>query len=76
MLNAVIVTSNRIIFEGRAWSVFLPGIEGEFEVMELHKPIISLLGMGKIIVDWEREIPINKGAVRMSDDELVAIVEE
>jgi len=63
------------LFEGEAWSVFLPGSTGEFEILELHRPIVSLLKAGKIIVDWEQEFPIKRGAVRMSGDELVAVVE-
>ena len=76
MFNVTIITPTKSLYEGKAWSVFLPGATGEFEVLELHKPIISLLGQGRIIVDWNKEIPIAKGAVRMSGDELVAVVEE
>jgi len=76
MFNVAILTPNRVLFEGKAWSVFLPGATGEFEVLEFHKSIISLLKKGKIIVDWSREIPIRKGAVKMANDELVALVEE
>ncbi len=76
MFKAIILTPNRILYEGEAWSVFLPGATGEFEVLELHKPIISLLRDGKILIDWAKEIPIKKGAVKMERNELVAIVEE
>ena len=76
MFNAIILTPERMLYEGEAWSVFLPGETGEFEVLEFHKPIISLLKEGNIIVDWKREIPIKAGAVRMSGNELVVIAEE
>ena len=76
MFNALVITANRVLYEGPAKSVFLPGTSGEFEVLDFHKPIISLLREGSIVVDWETEIPIRKGAVRMMGDELVAIVEE
>ena len=75
MFKATIITSGGALFEGEAWSVFLPGSTGEFEILELHRPIVSLLKAGKIIVDWEQEFPIKRGAVRMSGDELVAVVE-
>ena len=54
----------------------MPGATGEFEVLQLHKAIISLLRQGNIIINWDKEIPIKNGAVRMSGDELMAIVEE
>ena len=76
MFKATIITSRDVLFEGEAWSVFLPGSTGEFEVLELHKPIISLLKKGKIVIDWNREILIKRGAVRMADEELVAVVEQ
>lgn len=76
MFNVSILTPNRVLFEGEAWSVFLPGATGEFEVLEFHKSIVSLLQKGKIVIDWDKEITIKKGAMRMSSDELVAIVEE
>ena len=76
MFNVTVLTPNRVLFEGEAWSVFLPGTTGEFEILEFHKSIVSLLKTGRIIIDWDREIPIRKGAMRMSDDVFVAIVEE
>ena len=76
MFKASVITSNNILFEGEAWSVFLAGTAGEFEILEFHKPIVSLLKKGKIIIDWDKEIFIKRGAVRMSGDELVAVVEE
>ena len=76
MFKATVLTVNRVLFEGNAWSVFLPGATGEFEILEFHKPIISLLRKGTIIIDMEKEIPIKNGAVRVSGEELVAVVEE
>ena len=75
MFRATVVTLNNTLFEGSAWSVFAPGATGEFEILDLHKPIVSLLKKGKIIIDWKKEIPIKCGAIRMSGSELVAVVE-
>jgi F0F1-type ATP synthase epsilon subunit len=76
MFKATVITQGRVLFEGEARSVFLPGSTGEFEILELHKPIISLLKKGSIVIDWKKKIPIARGAVRMSGDELVAVIEE
>ena len=76
MFKVTILNPKWTIFEGEAKSVFLPGEAGEFEVLDYHKPIISLLKAGEIIVDWEKSIPISKGIVKMYDNELVALVEE
>ena len=69
------MTSERVLFQGEASSVFLPGATGEFEVLELHSPIVSLLKKGRIVIDWKKGISILRGAVKVSGDELVAIVE-
>jgi F-type H+-transporting ATPase subunit epsilon len=76
MFKVTILNPKRTIYEGEAKSVFLPGDTGEFEVLELHKPIISLLRQGEIIINWNKSVAITKGIVRMRKDELVALVEE
>lgn len=75
-MKVTILNPRRTLYEGEAKSVFLPGDLGEFEVLEFHKPIISLLRQGEIIIDWNRSVAISKGIVRMHGSELVALVEE
>ncbi len=76
MFKATIFTSNKVLFEGDVRSVFLPGASGEFEVLELHKPILSLLRQGDIVINGDTKIPVKGGAMRMSGDEFVAVVEQ
>ena len=76
MFKAIVITSSKVLFEGDVRSVFLPGSTGEFEVLELHKPILSLLRQGNLVIDGDRKIPVKRGAMRMSGDELVAVVDE
>ncbi|MFH0763881.1 MAG: hypothetical protein V1927_02615 [Candidatus Omnitrophota bacterium] len=76
MFKATILTSQRVLYDDKAWSVFLPGAAGEFEVLEFHKDIVSRLKGGNIVIDWNKKIPIAGGIMRMRDDEFVAVVEE
>jgi F-type H+-transporting ATPase subunit epsilon len=76
MFKATIITTSKVLFEGSVRSVFFPGVLGEFEVLELHKPILSLLRQGDVIINGEMKIPVKRGAMQMSGDELVAVVEE
>ena len=76
IFKATILSSKNVLFEGMVQSVFLPGDEGEFEVLAFHKAIISLLKQGIIIINNENSIVINKGVVRVNNNELVALVEE
>ena len=46
-----IITPERKMFEGEADAVQFPGIDGAFQVLKGHAPIISALIEGKIKVD-------------------------
>ncbi len=63
------------VFTGPASSILLPGHDGEFEILDFHKPIISALKKGFIVVDNIKTIPIKRGVVKMANQSLVAIVD-
>lgn len=54
-----IVTPEAVLFSGEVTSVALPGIDGEFQMLDNHAPIISLLGEGKIKVYGK--VDLNEG---------------
>jgi len=74
MINVEILNQEKTMFDGVAKSVILPGNEGEFELLPLHWPIVSLLTRGEIIID-EMGFPISRGIARFEGDKLVALVE-
>jgi len=45
-----IVTPEASIFQGEVESVIVPGVVGEFQMLENHAPIVSLLKEGKVKV--------------------------
>jgi len=45
-----ILTPEQNIYSGDVYGVQLPGIEGSFEILENHAPIIATLGKGKMKV--------------------------
>ena len=65
-----------MVFKGEAKSVFLPGDLAEFELLDWHAPIVSLLRGGTVVVDWERTIAIKKGMVKFDNNECMILVEE
>jgi len=75
-VKVTILNPKHVIYEGEARSVFLPGDMAEFELMDFHVPIVSLLRPGKVVVDWERAIPIKAGMVKFDKNECVVLVEE
>jgi F-type H+-transporting ATPase subunit epsilon len=71
-----ILNPRHVIYEGEAGSVYLPGDCGDFEILPMHAPIVSLLRPGRIIIDWKERIPIARGMARFDNDECVVLVEE
>ncbi|WP_282079885.1 F0F1 ATP synthase subunit epsilon [Aquimarina algiphila] len=45
-----IVTPEAVLFSGEVTSVAVPGVDGEFQMLDNHAPIISLLGKGNVKV--------------------------
>jgi len=74
MIQVSIINQAQIIFEGVANNVVLPGDYGEFEIMQFHWPIISILIKGEIIID-NMGFPISRGIARFGEEKLVALVE-
>ena len=63
-----IVSPEATLFSGEVTSVTVPGINGEFQMLENHAPIVSLLQEGNvkvhgdIIIDEDFENKFTKGA--------------
>lgn len=43
-----ILTPERKIYSGEVYGVQLPGVEGSFEILDRHAPLISALGEGRM----------------------------
>ncbi len=54
-----IVTPEAVLFSGEVESVAVPGINGEFQMLDSHAPIVSLLQEGSIKI---------KGSLQLNED--------
>jgi F-type H+-transporting ATPase subunit epsilon len=75
-----IVTPDSVVFAGENVSlVQLPGIEGSFEVMENHAPLISVLRKGQVKVVVKGEKPafydINGGVIEVLENKVLVLAE-
>jgi F-type H+-transporting ATPase subunit epsilon len=43
-----ILTPEKKLYSGESSSVILPGVDGSFQLLDKHAPLISALGKGKI----------------------------
>ena len=75
MLEVVVVTPKRVIFEGKAKSVIMPGEQGVFEALSFHKPLLSRLVSGNLIID-QKIFPVRRGVVGINNNRATIIVEE
>jgi len=75
MFNIKILNPKRVVFEGKGQSVFFQGDESEFEILDYHAPIISLLKEGDIVIDNKIYIPLRRGIMKFSGNECVVLAE-
>jgi F-type H+-transporting ATPase subunit epsilon len=74
-----ILTPERKIFSGDVYGVQLPGIDGMFEVLEKHAPMVSALKTGKlkILKDKNSNIKysVQGGFVEVLNNKATVLVE-
>lgn len=75
-MKLTVLSPKQTIFEGDVYSVLLPGDLAEFEILDYHAPIVSLLRMGNVLVNGETKIPIQRGMVKFDRNECMILVEE
>ncbi len=67
------------IFSGNVYGVQLPGIEGSFEILNNHAPIIATLGKGKMKIIKDKNTTelyeITGGFVEMLNNKATVLIE-
>jgi len=74
MLEVLVITPQKILYEGKAKHVLLPGEGGTFEVLEFHKALLSRLLEGEMRVD-EEFFMIHRGVVKIEANRVLCLVE-
>ena len=74
-----IITPDRTIFSGTASLVQLPGIDGLFEILNNHAPLISVLKKGKVKIKNDKDqiefFEINGGVVEVLKNKILILAE-
>ena len=69
-----IVSPEETLYEGEVKSVNMQGIDGKFQVLNNHAPLISALGKGDIVIEEisgeEKSFAINSGLVELAKNEI------
>jgi F-type H+-transporting ATPase subunit epsilon len=78
-MNIEIVNPDKTVFEGEAKAVLLPGMDGFFEILDNHAPLISVLKKGKIkVIDnkgAENFYEVNGGVVENLNNKVLILVD-
>ena len=74
-----IITPEQTLFSGEVTLVQLPGIDGSFEILNDHAPLISVLATGKIkIQDAQKQLQyfeIRGGVVEVLHNKVLVLAE-
>ncbi|AZQ63558.1 F0F1 ATP synthase subunit epsilon [Flammeovirga pectinis] len=73
-----LLTPDKKYFEGEATAVKVPGINGEFEMLDRHANIISSLGQGTVRIANKADLTtfnIDGGTIEMLENKLVILAE-
>ena len=78
-MNLEIVTPDKELYSGDASLVQLPGIDGLFEILNSHAPLISALKKGKVkVVDAQNEtkfFEVRGGVVEVLNNKVLVLAE-
>lgn len=74
-----IISPDKVLYKGDLSAVQLPGIDGSFEILDHHAPLVSILKAGSIkLVDVKKKeklIPINGGVIEVLENSVKILVE-
>jgi len=77
-MNLEIITPDKTIFKGEVDLVQLPGIDGSFEILNNHAPLISALREGIIKIlkgKTEDFFEVKAGVIEVLDNKVLVLAE-
>ncbi|HEY0272071.1 MAG TPA: ATP synthase F1 subunit epsilon [Chitinophaga sp.] len=74
-----VLTPEKKLYTGEVYGVQLPGIDGSFEILDRHAPLIAALGKGKMKVLTDRHntafFTISGGFVEVLNNTATVLIE-
>jgi len=79
-MQVEIITPDKEIFKGEAVLIQLPGIDGSFEILNNHAPLISALKQGQIKLKKTKEgkdefFEVNGGVIEVLNNKVLVLAE-
>jgi len=75
-----ILTPEHRVYSGTVYGIQLPGVEGSFEILDKHAPMIASLGIGKMKIMKDKSgqadlFEITGGFVEVLDNKATVLIE-
>jgi F-type H+-transporting ATPase subunit epsilon len=78
-MNLEIITPEQTLYTGEVTLVQLPGIDGSFEILNNHAPLISVLAAGKVKIEEGQKqaqfFEIKGGVVEVLNNKVLVLAE-
>lgn len=78
-MKVQIITPDKTLFKGEAKLVQLPGLDGSFELLKNHAPLISALKKGSVKIKTEAEkeqfFEIRGGVIEVIKNKVLILAE-
>lgn len=78
-MKVSVLSPEKEIFAGDISYIKVPGIAGQFEVLENHAPIVAALGEGKVKIRKtngdKMEFPIRKGFIEVLNNQISLLIQ-
>lgn len=77
-MNLTIITPEKHLFDGETDLVQLPGIDGLFEILNNHAPMIAALGKGKVKIGNNNSfqfLEIKGGIVEVLNNKIIVLAD-
>ena len=79
MLEVHVLTPEKQLFEGPAQSVTLPGVGGQFQILNNHAPLVAALGKGSVVIaqsgSEKQTYKITRGFIEVLDNTVNILVQ-
>ena len=79
-MELVVLTPDQEFFKGTVKSITLPGVEGEFEILENHAPLVSALTSGLVKIKKDNgdllNFNVTKGFLEVINNDLALLVND
>lgn len=78
-MRVIVVSPERVLFEGDATSVVVPAYDGLIGILRRHAPLLALLGTGVLKVRGtagEERFSVAGGFVQVRDDVVRVVAEQ